>query len=80
MKITAIDPGTTESAYVVWNKFPPNEPPKNVIISVKIRHCNPRLNLSDEIISGYMGEDNFYLKDGGELSYNWDILKWRIGE
>ena len=56
-----------------------NIPPAKMI-DVKIRHCNPKLKLKDEIVSGEMCDDGFYLTDGGELSFNWDILEWRKHE
>jgi len=63
-----------------WKEIAHNEPKMNVIIKAKIRHCNPRLELPDKIVKGYMGEDNFYFIDGGELSWNWNIIEWREGE
>lgn len=39
------------------------------MVDVKIRHCNKKLGLKDEIVSGYVGDDGFYLSDGGELSF-----------
>ena len=47
------------------------------ILDVRTRHCNKRLNLKDEIVTGKVADDGFYLLDGGELSYNWDIIGWR---
>jgi len=57
----------------------PKEPmPKNKeVFEVLIRHCNKELNLPDEIITGYWGDDNLYLEEGGELSFNWDVVGWR---
>lgn len=50
------------------------------LIEVEIRHCNPKLNLPNEIVSGKFGDDGFYLEDGDELSWNWDIIRWREKE
>lgn len=60
-----------------WNDIKYKEPKTRLLIDVRIRHCNVDLNLDDEIVTGYMGDDNFYFKDGSELSWNWDILEWR---
>ena len=58
----------------VTDKCPATDRP----IEVKVKHCNAKkLNLKDKIVSGKFGDDGFYLIDGGELSYNWDIIQWR---
>lgn len=54
-----------------------NSPPSERLVDVKVRHCNPSLNLPDRVVTGREGEDGFYLHDGGELSWNWDIIAWR---
>jgi hypothetical protein len=60
-----------------WNIGNGTESPKGHLLEVKIRNCNPRLNFKDEVVSGRFGDDGFYLSDGGELSFNWDIFQWR---
>jgi hypothetical protein len=50
---------------------------KNELIEVEIKHYNESLNLSNELTWGWFGDDCFYLQEGGELSYNWNIIKWR---
>lgn len=47
------------------------------MIEVEVEHCKKSLNLKNEIVTGRFKEDGFYLEDGGELSINWDIVKWR---
>lgn len=47
-------------------------------IEAVIRHCNPKLKLPDETVILTSTDDGFYIDDGpDELSYNWDIVKWR---
>ncbi len=60
-----------------WITIKQKAPPTTSTIQVKIRHCNPQLKLKDEIVAGKFGDDGFYLSDGGELSYHWDIVEWR---
>ena len=60
-----------------WKKLKEEAPKQNQKIEAKVRHCNPELLLPDRIVSGFMGDDNFYLSCGGEMSFNWDILEWR---
>jgi len=60
-----------------WVKLKDREPEHLLEIDVLIRHCNKNLKLEDRIVTGYIGDDNFYFLDGGELSFNWDIIEWR---
>jgi len=47
-------------------------------LEVKVRHCNAKkLKLKEKTVFGKFKDDGFYLSDGGELSYNWDIVQWR---
>lgn len=48
-----------------------------LLIEVEIKHFNPSLKLANKIVRGSFGEDGFFLEDGDELSYNWNIVKWR---
>ena len=57
-----------------WNHS--NNPPEGKMVWVKITHCNKDLKLDDEYVKGQMKDDGFYLDDGGELSFNWDIIAW----
>lgn len=47
-------------------------------LEVLVRHCNKDLKEPDQVVRGTWGDDGFYLSDGGELSFNWDIIKWRL--
>lgn len=61
----------------MWINIRDKEPKENVLIEVEVEHYNSLLNIENKIIRGYMGCDNFYFEDGGELSFNWNIIKWR---
>jgi len=60
-----------------WRLFPGDEPPADVEIEVVVLHCNPDLNLEPRRATGQMRDDGFYFTDGGELSWAWDIIRWR---
>jgi hypothetical protein len=47
------------------------------LIEVEIQHCNKELNLPNRFVSGRFGDDGFYFEDGDELSFNWNIIRWR---
>jgi len=47
------------------------------LIEAEVRHCNLDLNIPDKMIIGKFKEDGFYFDDGSELSWNWDIIRWR---
>lgn len=40
-------------------------------------YCNDSLNLKNELVIGRMKDDGFYPEDGDELSYNWNVIRWR---
>lgn len=43
-----------------------------------IRHCNPKLNIPDQEITLTVADDGFYINESNdELSYNWNIIKWK---
>lgn len=63
-----------------WTNGNGSKAPNDYIIEVEIKHCNPKLGLQNEFVKGFFGDDGFYLTDGGELSYNWDIIRWRTVE
>jgi len=65
---------------VDWIDINHKQPKGGEIIEAFIRHVNLDLNLADTIVIGYMGDDNFYFLEGGELSWNWDIIKWKKHE
>ena len=69
--------GKTNQDNLKWQKTADAQPPEGLVIDALVRHKNPDLQLPDQIIKGYVGCDNLYLKTGGELSYNWDIIKWK---
>ena len=46
-------------------------------IECEIRHVNKKLKEPNRIIKGHFGEDGFYFEDDGELSCDWDIVRWR---
>ena len=54
-----------------------NEIPRNTLIEVKIQHYSNK-SLNEKIVVGKMGEDGFYFEDRNELSYDWNIVKWRF--
>lgn len=59
-----------------WKDIQKEKPPSHVLIEVRIRHASDKGD-KDEIVRGWMGDDNFYFEDGGELSFNWNIIEWR---
>ena len=61
-----------------WNTCNGNTAPSFTNIEVIVTHCNKKLKLEDENLIGQFKDDGFYLKGGGELSWNWDIIKWRL--
>ena len=56
--------------------YPPDWPKQSQHIRAEIKHCNQSLGIQNEMVTGHFGDDCFYLSDGGELSYNWDIVRW----
>lgn len=56
-----------------------NEPKGNEPVIAWVRH-NPIQRgadkLRDRVISGYMGDDGFYIYPSGQLAWDWDIYKW----
>lgn len=48
-------------------------------IEAVIRHCNKKLQIPDETVVLKASDDGFYIGNSSdELSYNWDIIKWRV--
>lgn len=60
-----------------WTTGNGNGAGKYEVIEVEVKHCNEKLNLDNQILTGHFEDDGFYLEDGGELSWNWDIIRWR---
>lgn len=46
------------------------------IIFCEIEHCNKELNEPNRFVTGHFVEDGFVFEDGGELSHNWDIVRY----
>jgi hypothetical protein len=63
-----------------WTIDNGDKSPHGQLLEVEIQHCNKKLKLKNEIVKGKFREDGFYLDDGGELSWNWDIIKWRVAD
>ncbi len=60
-----------------WIDFKEKHPEPFVLIEAEVKHCNSKLGLKNEIITGMLKDDGFYFEDDSELSFNWDIVKWR---
>ena len=54
--------------------------PSFTMIEVEIKHCNEKLQEPNQVVRGQFKDDGFYFNDGGELSWNWDVIRWRLIE
>ena len=61
-----------------WIEDNGNSSPPFTQICVEIKHCNPELKLNNKQLFGEFKDDGFYLTDGGELSFDWNIIRWRL--
>lgn len=48
----------------------------NRVVLAEITHCNKKLKERNRFVTGQMKDDGFYFEVDGEMSYNWDIVKW----
>ena len=53
-----------------------NTAPSETLICVEVKHCGSKKE--NTYVLGKFRDDGFYLSDGGELSIDWDIIRWKI--
>jgi hypothetical protein len=72
------DPTTVARRLMGWKPIQQAHPPARAPIEAIVEHYHKDHGLNPRTVRGYMGDDNFYFEDGGELSHNWNIIEWRL--